>query len=191
MVCSASDAQHHVYARNSPVPHSNVRLCTTGIYDGASIGSPICIMVPNKDQKSKDYTEMSVAYRPSHADATYDMKYGIRAVAGGGRSSARETIGRVAAGAIAKKLLRLVGGVEVGFFTAAVPNGGTLSVVSAAEQPTNTNANLAADLCVPISVSPTSCTQTPVLLTASTLQSSHRVHLSPNQQNAVCRCWHM
>ena len=63
-------------------------------------------MVPNKDQKSQDYTEMSVAYRPSHADATYDIKYGIRAVAGGGRSSARETIGRVAAGAVAKKLLK-------------------------------------------------------------------------------------
>ena len=56
---------------------------------------------------------MDIAYRPSHADATYDMKYGIRAVAGGGRSSARETIGRVAAGAIAKKLLHTVCGTEV------------------------------------------------------------------------------
>ena len=72
-------------------------------------------MVPNKDQKSKDYAEMSVAYRPSHADATYDMKYGIRAVAGGGRSSARETIGRVAAGAVAKKLLKMVSNTEVSF----------------------------------------------------------------------------
>ncbi len=62
----------------------------------------------------QDYSEMSVAYRPSHADATYDFKYGIRAVAGGGRSSARETIGRVAAGAIAKKLLSVVAGTEVG-----------------------------------------------------------------------------
>lgn len=70
-------------------------------------------MVPNTDQKSQDYSEMSLAYRPSHADATYDMKYGIRAVAGGGRSSARETIGRVAAGAIAKKLLQVLCGVEV------------------------------------------------------------------------------
>ena len=74
------------------------------------------ILVPNKDQKSKDYSEMSVAYRPSHADATYDMKYGIRAVAGGGRSSARETIGRVAAGAVAKKLLKMVGNTEVSYF---------------------------------------------------------------------------
>ena len=82
--------------------------------DGVTtLGSPICILVRNKDQKSQDYTEMELAYRPSHADATYDYKYGIRAVAGGGRSSARETIGRVAAGAIAKKLLHEVAGTEV------------------------------------------------------------------------------
>ena len=85
-----------------------------GVYNGATLGTPICVVIPNKDQQSKDYTEMDVAYRPSHADATYDMKYGIRAVAGGGRSSARETIGRVAAGAIAKKLLHTVCGTEVG-----------------------------------------------------------------------------
>ena len=82
--------------------------------DGQTLGSPICIMVPNKDQKSQDYSEMAVAYRPSHADATYDSKYGIRAVAGGGRSSARETIGRVAAGAVAKKLLKQLCNTEVG-----------------------------------------------------------------------------
>lgn len=78
-----------------------------------TLGTPICILVRNKDQKSQDYSEMEKAYRPSHADATYDFKYGIRAVAGGGRSSARETIGRVAAGAIAKKLLKVVAGTEV------------------------------------------------------------------------------
>lgn len=82
--------------------------------DGTTtLGTPICILVRNKDQKSQDYTEMELAYRPSHADATYDFKYGIRAVAGGGRSSARETIGRVAAGAVAKKLLAQVAGTEV------------------------------------------------------------------------------
>jgi len=69
--------------------------------------------VRNKDQKSNDYDEMALKYRPSHADATYDAKYGVRAVAGGGRSSARETIGRVAAGAIAKKILALYSGVEI------------------------------------------------------------------------------
>lgn len=82
--------------------------------DGTTtLGSPICVLVRNKDQKSQDYSEMELAYRPSHADATYDFKYGIRAVAGGGRSSAREAIGRVAAGAVAKKLLKVVAGTEV------------------------------------------------------------------------------
>lgn len=71
---------------------------------------------------------MEVAYRPSHADATYDFKYGIRAVAGGGRSSARETIGRVAAGAVAKKLLgELCPGIEVGTGGQVVVSGCSLS----------------------------------------------------------------
>jgi chorismate synthase len=87
----------------------------SGVFDGVTLGTPIAVVVRNKDQRSGDYSEMSVAYRPSHADATYDFKYGIRAVAGGGRSSARETIGRVAAGAVAKKLLKVVSGTEVGF----------------------------------------------------------------------------
>lgn len=78
-----------------------------------TLGTPICVLVRNKDQQSQDYSEMEKAYRPSHADATYDLKYGIRAVAGGGRSSAREAIGRVAAGAVAKRLLREVAGTEV------------------------------------------------------------------------------
>ncbi len=85
----------------------------SGVVDGKTTGTPIAILVRNKDQRSQDYSEMAVAYRPSHADATYDAKYGIRAIAGGGRSSARETIGRVAAGAIAKKILRQVAGVEI------------------------------------------------------------------------------
>lgn len=88
--------------------------------DGQTLGTPIAVLVRNKDQRSGDYSEMSVAYRPSHADATYDMKYGVRAVAGGGRSSARETIGRVAAGAIAKKLLLQLAGTEVLAFVSAV-----------------------------------------------------------------------
>lgn len=85
----------------------------SGVADGVTLGTPIAVLVRNKDQRSGDYSEMEVAYRPSHADATYDFKYGIRAIAGGGRSSARETIGRVAAGAIAKKLLKEVAGTEV------------------------------------------------------------------------------
>ena len=85
----------------------------SGILDGKTLGTPIAILVRNKDQRSQDYGDMVTKYRPSHADATYDAKYGIRAVAGGGRSSARETIGRVAAGAIAKKILKEISGVEI------------------------------------------------------------------------------
>eukprot|EP00555_Chaetoceros_dichaeta_P007059 CAMPEP_0198260676 /NCGR_PEP_ID=MMETSP1447-20131203/9570_1 /TAXON_ID=420782 /ORGANISM="Chaetoceros dichaeta, Strain CCMP1751" /LENGTH=432 /DNA_ID=CAMNT_0043948387 /DNA_START=82 /DNA_END=1380 /DNA_ORIENTATION=- len=83
--------------------------------DGITTGTPIAMLVRNKDQRSTDYlnNDMSVAYRPSHADATYDAKYGVRAIAGGGRSSARETIGRVAAGAVARKILKLYNGIEV------------------------------------------------------------------------------
>jgi chorismate synthase len=92
----------------------------SGTYNGITLGTPIGMVVRNKDQRSKDYDEMAAKYRPSHADATYDAKYGVRAVAGGGRSSARETIGRVAAGAIAKKILRLYSGVEIVGYVQAV-----------------------------------------------------------------------
>jgi chorismate synthase len=85
----------------------------SGVFEGKTLGTPIAILVRNKDARSQDYDEMAVKYRPSHADATYDAKYGIRNWQGGGRSSARETIGRVAAGAIAKKILRQVAGVEI------------------------------------------------------------------------------
>ena len=77
----------------------------SGVVNGLTLGTPIAVMVANEDQRSDAYKEMETAYRPSHADYTYDAKYGIRAVAGGGRSSARETIGRVAAGTIARKVL--------------------------------------------------------------------------------------
>lgn len=85
----------------------------SGVFDGKTLGTPIAILVRNQDQRSQDYDEMSVKYRPSHADYTYEAKYGIRNWQGGGRSSARETIGRVAAGAIAKKILKQVAGVEI------------------------------------------------------------------------------
>ncbi|OKH27538.1 chorismate synthase [Calothrix sp. HK-06] len=85
----------------------------SGVFEGKTLGTPISILVRNKNTRAQDYDEMSVKYRPSHADATYDAKYGFRNWEGGGRSSARETIGRVAAGAIAKKILRQVAGVEV------------------------------------------------------------------------------
>lgn len=85
----------------------------SGVFEGKTLGTPIALLVRNKDARSQDYDEMAVKYRPSHADATYDAKYGIRNWQGGGRSSARETIGRVAAGAIAKKILKQLAGVEI------------------------------------------------------------------------------
>lgn len=81
--------------------------------DGRTLGTPICLWVKNEDARSEAYDEMREKFRPSHADYTYFAKYGLRAWQGGGRASARETIGRVAAGAIAKKILREHFGVEV------------------------------------------------------------------------------
>nr|ATD12180.1 chorismate synthase [Strobilanthes cusia] len=94
----------------------------SGIADGLTTGSPIKVEVPNTDQRGNDYSEMSLAYRPSHADATYDFKYGVRSVQGGGRSSARETIGRVAAGAVAKKILKQYAGTEIIAYVSQVHN---------------------------------------------------------------------
>ncbi len=85
----------------------------SGVSDGLTLGSPIALLVRNKDQNPGAYDHMRDLYRPSHADFTTEAKYGIRAVAGGGRASARETIGRVAAGAVARKLLAQRFGVEV------------------------------------------------------------------------------
>ncbi|HWA83725.1 MAG TPA: chorismate synthase, partial [Fimbriimonadaceae bacterium] len=81
----------------------------SGVHDGMTLGTPILLMVRNEDARSRDYEELREKYRPSHADFAYDQKYGIRAWSGGGRASARETIGRVAAGAIAKKVLAAFG----------------------------------------------------------------------------------
>jgi len=80
---------------------------------GKTLGTPIAFLVRNENQKSKDYGNLANLYRPSHADYTYEAKYGLRAVAGGGRASARETIGRVAAGALAEQLLAVLCGVEI------------------------------------------------------------------------------
>ena len=77
----------------------------SGVFEGKTLGTPISIFVKNEDARPEAYREMQSAYRPSHADFTYEAKYGIRNWQGGGRASARETIGRVAAGAIAKKVL--------------------------------------------------------------------------------------
>lgn len=81
----------------------------SGVFEGKTTGTPISLMVPNTSQKSSDYSEIASYYRPGHADYSFDAKYGFRDYTGGGRSSGRETIGRVAAGAIACKLLKEMG----------------------------------------------------------------------------------
>ncbi len=85
----------------------------SGLLEDMTLGTPIAMIVRNKDQRPGDYKEMRHVFRPSHADGTYNAKYGIQALSGGGRASARETIARVAAGAIAKQLLAKTNGTEV------------------------------------------------------------------------------
>ena len=105
-------------------PRKEADLCEilSGVFQGKTLGTPIAIVIRNKDARSQDYDEMALKYRPSHADATYDAKYGFRNWQGGGRSSARETIGRVAAGAIAKKILQQVAGVEIIAYVKRIKN---------------------------------------------------------------------
>ena len=86
----------------------------SGVHDGLTLGTPIAILVRNTDPRPEAYDEMATTYRPSHADYTYDAKYGIRAPSGGGRASARETLARVAAGAVAQQVLdTLYPGIEI------------------------------------------------------------------------------
>ncbi len=100
----------------------------SGVFEGRTTGTSIAILIRNTDQRSKDYSEIKDVYRPGHADYTFDAKYGFRDYRGGGRSSARETTARVAAGAVAKKLLTTVGArvvgyvVQVGDIRAEVPD---------------------------------------------------------------------
>ena len=99
----------HTTQRNEP---DRVRILS-GVFEGVTTGTPIGLLVENTDQRSKDYGDIKDKFRPGHADYTYQQKYGIRDYRGGGRSSARETTMRVAAGAIARKYLRERLGIEV------------------------------------------------------------------------------
>ncbi len=93
----------------------------SGVFEGKTTGTPISMVVWNKDQRSKDYSEIASYYRPGHADYTFDEKYGFRDYRGGGRSSGRETTARVAAGAIAAKVLKEFG-IEVMAYTRSIGN---------------------------------------------------------------------
>ncbi len=97
----------------TPRKESDTVQILSGTFEGKTLGTPISLWVKNEDARPEAYSEMATKFRPSHADYTYQTKYGIRNWQGGGRSSARETVGRVAAGAIAKKILRERYGVEV------------------------------------------------------------------------------
>jgi chorismate synthase len=97
----------------TPRKESDTVQILSGTFEGKTLGTPISMWVKNEDARPEAYSEMATKFRPSHADYTYQAKYGIRNWQGGGRSSARETVGRVAAGAIAKKILRERYGVEV------------------------------------------------------------------------------
>ena len=99
----------HTTSRNEP---DQVRILS-GVFEGLTTGTPIGLIIENKDQRSKDYGDIKDKFRPGHADYTYQQKYGIRDYRGGGRSSARETTMRVAAGAIARKYLRDNVGIEI------------------------------------------------------------------------------
>ena len=91
----------------------------SGVFEGKTTGTPISLLVQNTSQRSADYSEIASYYRPGHADYTFDEKYGFRDYRGGGRSSGRETIGRVAAGAIAAKLLSQMG-IKVQAYTKSI-----------------------------------------------------------------------
>lgn len=96
----------------------------SGVFEGKTTGTPLMILIPNEDQRSKDYSHIADKFRPSHADYTYHVKYGVRDYRGGGRSSARETAARVAAGAVAKQLLQHKG-IEIKAYVSQV---GSLSL---------------------------------------------------------------
>lgn len=91
----------------------------SGVFEGHTTGTPISILIRNQDQRSRDYSNIMNSYRPGHADYTFDAKYGFRDYRGGGRSSGRETIGRVAAGAVAAKVLKTLG-IEVCAYTKSI-----------------------------------------------------------------------
>jgi chorismate synthase len=106
----------------SPRKEADLVQILSGTFGGKTLGTPISLWVRNEDARPEAYSEMATKFRPSHADYTYQAKFGIRNWQGGGRTSARETIGRVAAGAIAKKLLRERYGVEILAYVKQVRN---------------------------------------------------------------------
>jgi chorismate synthase len=123
----------------------------SGVLEGLTTGAPIAVLVRNVDARSRDYDELAGLYRPGHADYTYDVKYGHRDARGGGRASARETVSRVVAGAIAKKLIarsgiRVLGWVaQVGDVVASVPDPTAVTLEEVEATPTRCPDGIAAE----------------------------------------------
>ena len=109
---------------------------SSGVFEGKTTGTPIALLIQNEDHKSKDYQDIKNTFRPSHADYTYQEKYGIRDYRGGGRSSARETVMRVAAGAIAKKYLKKTQKIEIFGFLSQI---GDIKISSFSKNQINKN----------------------------------------------------
>jgi chorismate synthase len=130
MALSEADIQHDLDRRKpGKSRHTTQRRepdavqILSGVFEGRTTGAPIALIIHNVDQRSKDYSEIAASFRPGHADYTYTQKYGFRDYRGGGRSSARETAMRVAAGAVAKKYLKERYGVAIrGYLSALGPN---------------------------------------------------------------------
>ncbi|KAJ7171749.1 chorismate synthase [Mycena crocata] len=124
---SAADIQVQMNRRRpgqsdltTPRNEKDAVLLQSGLEHGVTLGTPIALLVRNEDQRPHDYSETDLYPRPSHADFTYLEKYGVKASSGGGRSSARETVGRVAAGAIAERYLKIAHGIEIVAFVSSV-----------------------------------------------------------------------
>ena len=128
----------HTTQRNEP---DQVKILS-GVFEGKTTGTPIGLLIENTDQRSKDYGDIKDKFRPGHADYTYHQKYGIRDYRGGGRSSARETAMRVAAGAIARKYLKERAGIEITGFLSQL---GTIGLAATDLSIVNDNAFFCAD----------------------------------------------
>ncbi len=131
--------QSHLVTQRNEADEAEI---ISGVFEGRTTGTSLAILIRNQDQKSRDYDEIKEKYRPGHADFTYDKKYGFRDYRGGGRASARETVARVAAGAVAKKLIaeafggRVVGFVkQVGSVVAQVPDPASVTTEAVEKLP--------------------------------------------------------
>ena len=141
----------HTTQRNEP---DQVRILS-GVYEGKTTGTPIQLMIENTDQRSKDYGDIEKTFRPGHADITYHLKYGIRDPRGGGRSSARETAARVAAGGVAREVLKaLAPGLAIKGYMTQIGTRLTATHSGCPMAPLSPNGKLTSPCCAPRKTTP-------------------------------------